>query len=772
MKIKLGIRVVWLVVALLSGRLAQANTIIFSRVGGFFDQPIDLTLQAGACEVYYTLDGTAPSKRSKRFQHMPLVLTETTIVRAVAYCGDKPGAIASQTYFIQEPPTQFPVVSLGITPWILFDRERGLFMQGSRAIDSLESKPGANFWTQREVSISTEIYEANGEQVYNSQTGFRLFGGMSRLFPQKSMALIAREQYGEKRFYHPFFGAAGPDAFKFLILRNSGSDYSKSHFRDALITGLVRDWDVEVQAARPVLVYLNGKYWGIYNLREKINRYFIAAHHEVDKDSLDIIEHLITRKRGSKNHYLQLLEYLRTHSLKDPANYAYVQSQMEVMSFLDFQLAQIYFDNRDAGGNIRYWRPQRPDGRWRWILYDMDWGMGLYDKQAHRFNSLAFHTEPRGPTWPNPPWSTFILRKLLENAEFQELFLNRFSDYLNTTLRSANVEAHIDRFYEALLPEMPRHLQRWRLKQTEWEAEVAYLRLFARERPAFMWQILEERFQRGPLQDLVFSANLGGRIRLNDHFDIGTEAMHGRYFSSVPIHLEAKPHYGYRFVRWEGIPSLPGQRWITIRPDQVRQPIRAIFERYEHPLARKLMINEISPNNQQGSDWVEIFNNSDIPVDLSDWLLVDNRQNQFHIPLGTFVAPNDYLIICQDSLRFFRQFPTAYNVRSGLSFGVNKVTETLLLLSADGAIADSVGYAIPPTDSLFTLSLLLPQLDNGNAENWRVNSGTGTPNAPNPYYVESIIRYRQTQWIQMGIAGAVVMLCLLLLVYRRRLVVD
>ena len=100
---------------------------------------------------------------------------------------------------------------------------------------------------------------------------------------------------------------------------------------------------------------------------------------------------------------------------------------------MDYKIAQIYFDNQDAGGNIKYWRPQTPSGRWRWVLYDTDWGFGLHDEKAYNNNSLAFHTATGGPAWPNPEWSTFILRNLLKNEEFQNQFINRFCDAMNTS---------------------------------------------------------------------------------------------------------------------------------------------------------------------------------------------------------------------------------------------------------------------------------------------------------------------------------------------------
>ncbi|MDV7398998.1 CotH kinase family protein, partial [Arthrospira platensis SPKY1] len=110
---------------------------------------------------------------------------------------------------------------------------------------------------------------------------------------------------------------------------------------------------------------------------------------------------------------------------------------------MHYQIAEIFFDNQDAGGNIRYWKAKSADAKWRWILYDTDWGFGLHEASAYANNSLAFHTAANGPAWPNPPWSTFILRKLLENYDYQRAFVNRFADLLNTNFSSFAVEQQI-----------------------------------------------------------------------------------------------------------------------------------------------------------------------------------------------------------------------------------------------------------------------------------------------------------------------------------------
>ena len=740
----------------------------FSPEGNFYPGGLTVELSAPGATIYYTTDGRAPS-RSARLYRRPIRIEQTTIVRAIAIQPDgRQSPLLSHTYFIDEPATNFAVISIGTAPEYLFHPQEGLFMLGSNVIDTLWKKPGANFWSRKEMPASIELFEPDGSCGYRSLSGFRLFGGMSRLFPQKSIAIVARAGYGEKRIRHKVFGEQGPGKFKFLVLRNSGSDFGRSHFRDGYMLALLDGWDIDKQAYRPSHVYINGQYWGIYNIREKVNRFFLESHHEsIDKDSIDLIEHRYTLKRGSLRHYSGLLKFMEENDLSKPANYAHVQSLMDVDNFMNYQIAQIYFDNQDAGGNIKFWRPQQPGGRWRWILYDTDWGFGLHHLNAYRNNSLAFHTQPNGPAWPNPPWSTFLLRKLMENDEFCHAFVNRFADHLNTCFSAERAVGVLDSFYQMLHLEMPRHLQRWNLGQKGWETEVSIMREFAQERPVHVRMHLMSRFYTGPQHPMALSASKGGRLMINDHLSISNDTLNAVYFERYAIKVKAMANYGYRFSHWEGIAADEAQLELVFNPSKELKFVRAVFEEFTHPLEGKLVINEICPKNSKSGDWIELFNASKAKVSLKDWTLSDLNRNEFVFP-EVFIGPNDYLVVCRDSARFMAAHPNAYNVSGGLDFGLNKRRDQLALYSILKAMVDSVSYEVPPLDTAFTISLLLPYLDNSDVGNWEVRLGDGSPNAANPYYMESRVRAAQEQWLQMGLAAGVLLLGLILLALRHR----
>lgn len=736
----------------------------FSQEAGFYEGAIVLKLHSSGARIFYTLDGTEPSYSSPEYSS-PLLISETSVIRAIARKGKRKSKLKTRTFFIDEPQSTFSTISIAVPPAVLFDPETGLYVNGPNVIDSLWKKDGANFWSRREVEVNTELFESDGRSEFNSQTGFRLFGGMSRLFPQKSMTIVARNRYGKKKIKHKIYGKQGLKDYKFMVLRNSGSDWGKTHFRDAFMVSLLDNWDIEKQDARPAHVYINGKYWGIYNIREKVNRHFIADHHELHKDSIDLIEHQHTTKRGSRQHYLRMLRYMERNDLSIPAHYAYIQSQMDVENFMQYQIAQIYFDNRDAGGNIKFWRPQTKNGKWRWILYDTDWGFGLHDKKAYKNNSLAFHTEPNGPSWPNPDWSTFILRQLLKNENFRNDFVNRFSDELNTTFKSERVEKRIDEFFALYEPEIDRQIDRWNLLKKEWKNQVYQLRVFGRKRPEYVRMHLMEEFDTGSLSHLSVETTKGGKVIINNNVNIADQPFSGQYFSNIPISIKAKPNYGYRFVGWKGIPVEDGVFEANLLLRKKATKITAVFEPYIHPMAGKVIINEISANNKKTKDWVELYNTSEMPVSLHDWYFTDSKHNyvlpQIEIPA------KEYLILTEDHESFSKAFPETYAVAGNFPFGLNKRIESIGLYASDGALIDSIAYEFPPTDSTFTISLLLPQLDNGDLENWEVIKGEGTPNAPNPYYLESHIQAQQELWIRIGVGLGILLLCFFVLRTKR-----
>jgi hypothetical protein len=732
---------------------ASTQEVNFSLEGGWYEEDVHLWLSDGGGTIYYTTNGNTARPGGDIFKDT-LRLTKTTVVRAITCRNGMCSRERAHTYFIREPKSRFPVVSVALPADALFNPDYGLYREGPDANREHWKRQGANYWSKKELLSYLNFYESNGETAFSGNMGFRIFGGMSRTMPQKSFSMTARKRYGQKRFKHHVFGPENPHKFKSLVFRNGGSDFGKSHFRDGLMTSLVKDWDLEMQDHRPAHVYLNGQYWGIYNIREKINRFFIEDQSGFSRDSIDLLEQNMLVKKGSAAHYKRMIDYIGRHDMSVDSHFTRVASMMEIDNFMHFQIAQIYFDNKDAWGNIRFWRPHRPDGKWRWILYDVDQGFGLHDPLAYQSNTLAMHTDAHGPSWPNPPWSTFLLRKLLENPDFKNKFVTRFFDALNEEFKGENVVHKIEEFEAFYKDELPRQWARWRGNKESWDEQVVIMKQFGQKRPTYLRQFLIAEFGLGEETAICLETTEGGTLTVNGRIILEDESRTLYYAGGQTIHLAVIPKPGYRFIRLEGLSSGAWEQQIEI--GKGLSNIRAVFEPYRHPLADRILINEIGPYNKTARDWIELYNATDSAVDVTSWVLADQK-NQYRLPTSV-IPPRGYLVLCQDPGRFKSFYPGVPVAHASFGFGLNKREEGIYLYSYDGAFVDSVAYSMPLTDSIFTLSLLLPELDNALGRNWKVQYGKGTPGAGNPQFVQSRIKARQDYWLRVGLGVGVLLL--------------
>ncbi len=725
----------------------------FEPKGGFYatSQEISLSHEEEGAIIFYTLDGSEPDKNTLRYTR-PFYTDTTVVVRAVAL---KPNGtrsrIESSTYFIDEPETDFAVVSLAVPPKMLFDSIVGIFEEGVKNDLTGAGNYGANYWSRQEYFMNAEIFESNDSCVYRSPCGFRLFGGVSRQFPQKSLAIISRLRYGDKRFRHQLFPNTKEDKYKFLILRNAGSDWGKAHGRDAVITDMVDDWDILKQNHRPCHVYLNGKYWGVYYIREKINSYFVATHVEgVHPDTMDLIEHRKALRKGTLDSYNTLLKFLADVDMSKKENYEFLKGLMDVANYADYKLLQIFIDNQDAGGNIKFWRSDDFDGKWRWILYDTDWGFGLMRGDAFEFNSLDFHLEPEGPDWPNPPWSTFILRRLMENPEFEAFFVNRFCDRLNTTLRTDTMTAHIDRHQAKMASEMPRQWERWDHSERVWNIHYNRMRRFARKRPAVMRQHLEERFNTGKRVSLTANAEGRGSVWINENLKASyVKTVSGEYYENYPVTIQARPRLGWQFSHWEGSDDPSPNLTLNLK-GRSSVSLKAIFIPLTTELEDKVHFNEISCFNHKTGDWLEIRNGSEERINLEGWI-IKNRKKEYKLP-AKWLAAGDYVVVAKDTSLFAQTFPVkARHIVGNFDFGLDKFTDKLELYTARGATVDTFTYNIQTPGRSFTIDLREPQLDNGNKDNWEVVFGQGTPLEHNPFYFAQLAREAHVKWTAIGV---------------------
>jgi len=265
-------------------------------------------------------------------------------------------------------------------------------------------------------------------------------------------------------------------------MRNSGNDWGNTMFRDAAIQRIFGKLDFDIQAYRPAILFINGEYWGIHNMRERYDRHYIARVYGVDPDNIDLLTTISQNssdaivKEGDAQHYHEMIDYLESNDMSLEEHYEHIGRQMDISNFTDYQIANIYASNADwPGNNMDYWRLRTPfdpsaptghDGRWRWMAFDTDFGFNNllpYNRGGTpSHNTLAFATALGGTGWPNPEWTTFMLRAMLTNNDFKTGFINRFADLLNTSFLPEWVTSVINDMMTHLEPEKPEHILRWR----------------------------------------------------------------------------------------------------------------------------------------------------------------------------------------------------------------------------------------------------------------------------------------------------------------------
>ena len=499
-------------------------------------------------------------------------------IRARAFLPNgRGGEVATKSFIVHEEAHQrysMPVIAINAPAEALFHPDSGIYVYGNHQ----------NYF-QRGIEwerlVHFELFEKDGGLSVSQQMGARIHGGTSRNRPRKSLRMYARSDYGTTWLDYPLFPDKEIPRYKRFLLRNSGNDWGDAIFRDAFMQSLLKELDLDIQYTRPVILFINGEYWGVHNIRDRLDNRYLETHYGLDDEmTYTILERHGEFDRGNPagvQHYFDMLDYLESPGVSEPVHFQEIQTRMDIHNFTDYQVAQIYVMNTDwPGNNIQFWRyytdtydpdaPRGLDGLWRWQVFDLDFGFGLnFDyvtgvEEGPAHNTLAFAMESNGPPWPNPPWSTFIFRKLLENNDYKHHFITRFADLLNTLFREEHVQDQLDAFHALYLPEMPEHIHRWRMPATmdHWQSEVDVMHDFAAQRPGYMREHLREAFDLGEEVELhVEVVNPSqGRVRVNTiKTPRGSGLWSGTYFEGLPLELEAVPAPGYRFSHWEGLPE-------------------------------------------------------------------------------------------------------------------------------------------------------------------------------------------------------------------------
>ncbi|MBK9291302.1 MAG: CotH kinase family protein [Bacteroidetes bacterium] len=598
---------------------------------------LEITLTDPQAAIYYTTNGAAPDINAPQYQN-PLVLSfpqseslmyirtnppetdtlgfgwkspeaifpKAIVVRAKAY---REGFISSpvNTRTYTNRSWDFPLVSIATDAQHLFSDSTGIYVPGiiyqqNGYGPDMYGYPNANYFQEGpewERPANVEFIFP-GKPGLSQPAGMRIHGERTRALPMKSIRLYSRSEYGPSTFDADIFDN-GKTNYKRLILRNSGQDFFiyTTMLRDAAIQRINEGLNFGRQACKPAIVFINGEFWGLHNIRERQDKYYLQMHYGINPDNIDLLEQYWAEvDEGDNLFYWETFDYLTANSPQLPEVYDSVSKRIDIESFIDYQIANIFANNTDwPGNNIRIWRSRNPfdpsapyghDGRLRWLMYDTDFGFGLFGgAEAATFNTLAFATNETDTSYANPPDATLFLRRLLENEVFRTRFINRYADLLNSWYKPHRTAGILAQMAGNIAPFMPLHIQRWGYPQdlAQWHDNLLLMHDFAAQRPAYAWQHLREKFDLGQDAEIVLDVNdpQMGWIRINTlpllgdtpGLDDAPYPWSGMYFEGVPVALKAIPYDGYTFVGWEGLPELADS--VVYVPVAGTQCIKALF---------------------------------------------------------------------------------------------------------------------------------------------------------------------------------------------------
>ena len=442
--------------------------------GGFFHGSVMVNAKgAEGATLRYTTDGSTPTGKDRIFPAEGLTLKKTTVLRLKAF---REGEVSSETVsascFIDDDPLT-PIVSLISDDQYLFSSRTGILTKGKGSIP--------NYSRGWEYPINIEYFTREGQCQVNQMGTFTCSGHSARVNPQKSIALYARKAWGTDRFYFNPFTGRDYGSYKSLLLRAANSDAHATRLRDVVASSLAEGQGILYQEHEVIQVYINGKYYGHYNLREKINKYFIAQYEnvtdEAEIDGIDLLARTGTDEflqNGDNTDWLELCDFCKKQDLNEAENLRWVEERLDIDNMFTHAAFEIILGNVDFT-NVRVYRV--PGGKWKYLLFDVEACWRGVDRTPIEYYIKPVNAKIQG--FRHEP-----LNALLAVDEYRERFLTRVAELLETVFRWDNVEAHFDRVIAQLEPILPRHIVRWKnMKLSNWKKNIRATKYYARVRP-------------------------------------------------------------------------------------------------------------------------------------------------------------------------------------------------------------------------------------------------------------------------------------------------
>lgn len=530
---------------------------VFSRDGGVFLQSItvDITSPEGK-KVYYTTDGTEPNAQSKVWSGSQTITSNTIIRAQVIEEGFIPSPLITRTFIISDHEITLPVVCLCTAPKNLTDNTIGIYVRGTNGITGNGQSTPCN-WNQDWSRPASFEYYVNGELVVDQQCDIAIGGGWTRGYSNvKSLKLNAEKKFeGKNTFDYDFFVQKPGLKFKSIYLRSSGNDYNISMMNDAFQQCLVGEvLDIEYQAYQPVVHFINGVYYGIINMRERTNTQYVYSNFGYEKTELDMVEKIAPSqspyfelKTGSLDAINEVLAL--ADNAVDESVYQEICERVDIDEFIAYLVPEIFSGNWDfPENNVKFFR-HVDNGKFRWILYDLENG---WSSSANVFNDGAHGLLGTNNTGSMAQYShtAVLFQKLIKNESFKNRLIDYFSLCMGTLYQQERIANTVDSIAALIRPEIPYEQQNigycW-----GFENAVSGFKTTMNGRPYTVMNQIKNLFGlQGTIVSLKVSSNVPKAAVKVNNIQLPLETMDGYTFTGRTLNFTAEAPHGYKFKQW------------------------------------------------------------------------------------------------------------------------------------------------------------------------------------------------------------------------------
>ncbi|MGK0385869.1 MAG: hypothetical protein ACI849_000474 [Patiriisocius sp.] len=706
---------------------------------GFYGGPVNVSITTTEANstIHYTVNGNLPTTGTTIYSN-PITITTTKIVKALVD-PNTPGVLPSfmtfNTYFINESHT-LPVLSV--------------------SANQMTNLLNGNINLRPEGTM--EYFDADGLRQDVGYGEYNKHGQDSWAWDQRSFDYIARDEMG----YHDALNErilswSERESYQKIIIRAAGDDNypgidSSAHMRDMFIHRLANknDLNVDMRKGERCVVYANGQYWGVYSIREKVSDAdYTKFYYGQDKYNIQYLMNWGSTwaqygGQDAFDDWNDIHSFALNNDLSNQANYNQVAAEIDVTSLVDYILVNSFAVCTDwINWNTSWWRGLDPNGdhtKWGYVLWDEDATFNHYINYTNvpNENADADPCYPEGIT-QDPEQHIVLLNKLLENEEFRQYYITRYMDLNNTVFTEAEALTTLEGIESSIAGEMPRHIGRWGGSVSEWEGNVQKVKDFIIDRINFLPGGLNDCYNlTGPYDVTIDVQPEGaGQIQFNSlTINYGDYVWDGTYHGGIDMNIKAlQTNPDYIFDHWELDNHTVADAMSESSSFELNQNENLVAVFVENLGGADIVINEINYKDAPDfdvKDWVEIYNNSPSPINVSGWVFKDEDDlHEFFIPAGVVMQPDSYIVLVEDQVAFQALFPGVPIVFGNMDFSLSGSGELIRLFDNNGILVDSLTYDDQDpwpeaADGLGpTLELINPDLDNTVPENWQSCNNAG-----------------------------------------------